>query len=161
MSASHSPGSPPNVDQGDVSETTQLRLEQTQRHREVTERLDRMERRMSSSSGSHEEEEEHTRLARGANNKRVNARDFGVPLGAGAEERDDMQDKWLALLKSDKASKTMTQGFAAAILNHINSEGRDLEVTDHILAQAMLAVAASLGKGPRPRRHLVPDDPGP
>jgi hypothetical protein len=92
--------------------------------------------------------------ARKQNNALARSKKFFVPLGAGAEEREDFEESWVTLLKSQTASQHVMLCISRLIVTIINDEGRDLRPTDGILCVATVSAAVDVGKGAQ-RRDLT------
>ena len=81
------------------------------------------------------------------NNLKVGKANFSVPIGPAAEELEDFDAKWVALLKADGCYSKFVDCFARTVLKAINQYARDLLNSDHEIVLAACVCAAELGKG--------------
>lgn len=82
-----------------------------------------------------------------ANNRRVLSKRFSVAVGPGAEEAEDFQEKWVALLKSHLAFDFIKDDLGRLIVHCINEKQRDLTAADHTIVDVLLHAANIFGKG--------------
>ena len=125
-------------------ELVQQRREVAKGHQQLLKRIDELK----SGDGAQQT------VGRKRVNAAVRSKKFFVSLGAGAEEDEEFEAKWVQLLKSTTVSQHTMQCMSRLIVKVINDEGRDLRPTDVLLCVAILSAAVDVGKG-RSRRDLT------
>ena len=77
--------------------------------------------------------------------------DFFVPVGSGAEEQEDFQDKWAELLRSSPACKIIKRELVRTQINVLNDGGEPICVGEpahhHELFYTVFNTVSKLGKG--------------
>ena len=128
-------------------ELVQQRREVAKGHQQLLKRIDELK----SGDGAQQT------VGRKRVNAAVRSKKFFVSLGAGAEEDEEFEAKWVQLLKSTTASQHTMQCISRLIVKVINGEGRDLRPTDVLLCVAILSAAVVSTSGKVGLAGISPD----
>ena len=123
-------------------ELIQSRTEQALNHRAAMNALGKMQAAMSTGSP-------RALKARSAKNDAVKKKNFFAPLYAGAEQQDNFDDMWVALLSSDLVCAMVTRRIVEAIVQAVAKTGRAPNANDEFLVHAAIEAAMESGKGMR------------